>query len=528
VRTAVNATATAAAAGATTAQDGAIDLRGVMVGVGATVGLHLDLAQDPSVAADGGRATVWANGAATVLGGSGFAPDTTVEENFALDGVDALDDLDLGGDLSCAGAFDDEDGAGGDFFAEDGPGVIIVLDRDTVVMVRGGDGSEGGEGGMVQLRDEYCGRFNPLVLCTAHAHESDEDPEPPDDATLSFLVDADGMYLCVPGFPDGAKLEGTGPAPVLCTVAYKDGVVIADLTSATVLNTLDYLDDTPLGSVPMSFIPPSPGTRVDALLSYYNTGYGITHYDPVAGIFGATQVDPQSGSVSDVDTYEEDAGTAVLVQSGANRVRFVEPLPVFGGGTFFQLASGKEIPASLFPGATGFVITATRRNASSPVYFVTVGASPTANGSLWRKDDPADFSTPATLVGSVGAFPRRIRFAGSVGVVSNSQSNTLTILTRDASDNVTIKGTVDVGDGPIGVDLLVLPNGNIGVLSTGFRDSTYTVTILEPDGDVVSNDTFPVPGGGLNPAHAVWANAEGTRIAVSCNGSDEVRIFSIG
>lgn len=529
VESAVHATATAAGPGAgpgIVTDVGSIE----MLGLGDDVNVHLELSQDPAMAADGSLATVWANGGATFTGGSGFAPETTTRYDFGLDGVDAVDAVPFDGVLSCVGGAEDGGGAGGDFSFDEDPGVEVTLHADTVLMVRGGDGG-GGEGGAVQLGDEYRLESAPMVLCTTHPTGGGPGlPPPPGDATLSSLDEADGVVVVDPvlGFPDGTQGQGNGPAPLLCTVAYKDGVVIADLTSGTVLNTLDYLQDSPLGSVPLSFVPPSPGTRGDALLSFYNDGYGITHYDPVAGIFGATQIDPQSGSVSDVNRYEEDAGYAVLVQSGGNRVRFVEPnTDAVPGQTFFQVVGGKQIGSSLFAAATGFVITAARRNATSPVYFVTVGANPAAAGSLWRKNDPADFSTPATLVGGVGAFPRRLRFAGPVGAVSNSQSDTLTILARDASDNVTIKGTVDVGDQPIGIDLLVLPNGNIGALSTGFSDHTYTVTILEPDGDVVSSDTSPVPGGGLNPAHAVWANAEGTRIAVSCYGSDEVRIFSI-
>ncbi len=276
----------------------------------------------------------------------------------------------------------------------------------------------------------------------------------------------------------------------------------------------------------------SAAPQADALLFYGNSGYSIRHWVTDIDDFGATEIDPNSGSVSDVDSYEEDKSRAVVVQSGRNQVRFVEyvtdPFPPFNARFTMLDVLDKGIAPSLFPTATGFVISAARRTNTSPVYFVTVGATPDDPGSLWRKDDPTDRVTPATLVGSVGKAPRRVRFLKSIGIVSNSFSDSLTILVRDASDSVTIKGTVDVGDGPIGIDLVELPNGTIGVVSAGFLDNTYTVAILEPDGDVVSNVTAPVPNGGLNPACAVFANAEGTKVAVSCSGSDEVIIFTIG
>jgi hypothetical protein len=93
---------------------------------------------------------------------------------------------------------------------------------------------------------------------------------------------------------------------------------------------------------------------------------------------------------------------------------------------------------------------------------------------------------------------------------------------------VTIVGTVTVGDGPIGLDLRLNSAGNIEVLSTGFNNHTYTFTVLSPTGAVIGTPvTRTAPEGGLNPVHAIFVNAAGTRIGITCNGSDEVLIFDL-
>jgi hypothetical protein len=308
-------------------------------------------------------------------------------------------------------------------------------------------------------------------------------------------------------------------------LGYEFGSAVLDLEAAVVTINLNFLDRFRIGGVAFSTGTMLQGAQDDAMITYGNNGYGITGYDPVSGDFGFTQISPGSGSISDVDTFEEDASRGILVQSGLKRVAFIEHKTT-PSGNYFSV-DGPSIPSSLFPGATGTVISAARRNQTAPVYFVTVGATAGDPGTLWRKNNPADVAIQATAVGQVGNEPRRIRFLKSIGVVSNSASDTLTILARDASDNVTIKGTVNVGDSPIGIDLLELPNGNIGVVSTGFLDDTFTVTILEPDGDVVSNVTRPVPNAGDAPSCAVWANAQGTKVAVSCSGSGELIIVPV-
>lgn len=230
--------------------------------------------------------------------------------------------------------------------------------------------------------------------------------------------------------------------------------------------------------------------------------------------------------MTDVSPYAGDpeSGGAVVVWFGSSTLLFLEYDPSI---QLFTTAPGASIAASQFPGASGGPVSAFRWQAGGQTVFVTDGQP----GELWSHPGTgtlAGTATPATKIGNLGNGPRQIRFLGEIGVVSNFDSGTLTIVRRESSGTVTILGTVDVGDGPIGLDLRQNDAGDIEVLSTGFNDHTYTLTVLSPTGAVVGTPvTRTVPEGGLNPVHAIFVNDSGTRISISCNGSDEVLIFDL-
>ena len=95
----------------------------------------------------------------------------------------------------------------------------------------------------------------------------------------------------------------------------------------------------------------------------------------------------------------------------------------------------------------------------------------------------------------------------------------------DALDNVTVVGTHDVGDGPIGLDLRRLDNDNIAMVSTGYNDATVHVTIVSPTGRLVTQESWPATDGCVQPAHANWILDGSDKVAVSCYGSDNIAIM---
>jgi hypothetical protein len=138
--------------------------------------------------------------------------------------------------------------------------------------------------------------------------------------------------------------------------------------------------------------------------------------------------------------------------------------------------------------------------------------------------EPAFSQGPITFIGNAGNDPRRVRCLSGICAISNFSSDSLTIVQWDGSPGATVASTVDVGDGPVGIDLKEV-GGNLSVISTGFNDNTYTVSVIAPDGSVVSNDTSPVPDGCVNPGHAIWLNNTDQAV-VTCNGSDNYAVFS--
>jgi parallel beta helix pectate lyase-like protein/K319-like protein len=135
----------------------------------------------------------------------------------------------------------------------------------------------------------------------------------------------------------------------------------------------------------------------------------------------------------------------------------------------------------------------------------------------------APFQANADLLGATGNDPRRIRCAQGICAVSNFGSASLTLLTWDGLTNASVVGEVLVGDGPVGIDIKA-QGENAAIISTGFNDNTYTVTIVAPDGSVVANDSSPIPDGCINPGHAIWLNNT-EKVVATCTGSNSYAVF---
>jgi hypothetical protein len=197
---------------------------------------------------------------------------------------------------------------------------------------------------------------------------------------------------------------------------------------------------------------------------------GVRHWDPTPPPgFGFTQIVPFEQAANG-RLYGNDplAGGAILGGTRKlNLVTYDARNDLFGVGDAL----------GFFPVNT-IVVSGYRATATSTALAISDGTP----GRLWTHTGTG---TPVDR-GEVGNAPRDVNLDGSVGVVANNGSDSLTVFTFDGT-TATIRGTVAVGDGPVFANMRALPNGNKQVLSTGFNDGSLWSTTIEPDGDVVAN-----------------------------------------
>ncbi len=310
---------------------------------------------------------------------------------------------------------------------------------------------------------------------------------------------------------DGARVrEGN-----LVTVAAGNGWAIVDYVTGEIV-VGDYL--APFSSPAFARFAasalggssgPGAGFDVQAVVQAGPGGPAITHYDLDFGDFGFTQISPGSPACFDAAPYGGDHLSGGIVLPCGRQLTTREPqMGFFNGGKAY----------SQFPATEGFVLSGFRRQADGPIVAITDGTP----GKIWKHPATGALTETPQELGASGNSPRRVRCAGGVCAVSNFGSDTLTILIWSAQDVVAIVGTVPVGDGPVGIDLRTRLDGNVEVLSTGFNDDSWSLTVLAPNGGTVSNQEFPAPTGCDAPGHVIWGR--GNEVILSCNGSDRLAL----
>jgi|GEM_PF-1966459 len=338
--------------------------------------------------------------------------------------------------------------------------------------------------------------------------------------------------------PDGIgslriPIGGWGPLPSSTTplalgIAGSNGVALFDPLQPTKPIPGPFWNGNPtLGVQPLRYSPPpglgpksaaraNTGVEGDALFQY-GSGARLTFWDPVASSWGAFSLTMLTSSlVVDGVPYGGDESSGGLLAVAATRILEVEYDTTLPAWSFGQDFLNSDV--AFLSMASAF---ARDRNGSM---LIATDGSP---GQLYLHNRTP--GTPARLIGALGNTPRRLRCSGNVCVVSNFASNDLTIATWDAlTDSVTITATVPVGAGPIGIDLLDLPGGDVAIVSTGFSDNTFSVTVVTQQGQLVSNATMSVDAGCGSPGHAVWLRDSGNDVLITCNATGNMQIVKSG
>ncbi|NGP89999.1 InlB B-repeat-containing protein [Fodinibius halophilus] len=144
-----------------------------------------------------------------------------------------------------------------------------------------------------------------------------------------------------------------------------------------------------------------------------------------------------------------------------------------------------------------------------------------------------DGSADPVRVSDVGQDARKVRciaiedtgdFLCGVTVFGEDK---LALFTWDGETEPTAVGMVSVGDGPVNLDVQLLDNGNVGIVTTGFNDDTITELELTPAGSVVSNNSRAVPSECESPGHAKFVrDAASMKVLGTCY--DSSNYFIVG
>ncbi len=261
------------------------------------------------------------------------------------------------------------------------------------------------------------------------------------------------------------------------------------------------------------------GTGEDAVFTYGPNGGVLSFYYPPAQDWNAFSLTVESSSnVIDGISYDNDRTSGGLLVVTSFRITEVEYQP--GNGTWDL---GDDFLNTDMGLGTSTLASALARGPDGSMLVATNGAP----GSLFRFDRTSGMQ--ADYIGPIGDGARQLRCAGNVCAISNYDSDDLTIATWDAAtDSVKIVGQVPVNDGPVGIDLLPMNNGDVAILSTGFNDDHFNVLVVDSDGQTVAQWSTAADTECSAPAHAAWLHDPGNHIVISCNGSDKLQIVDSG
>lgn len=347
-----------------------------------------------------------------------------------------------------------------------------------------------------------------------------------------YFPSVEGGYLLGSYSWLGEGLGSFGPfeAAIILALAWESGISLVDLLTGDVLYEYDGSTKGPILGVAAWSESPA-GLDSAAYLYGYGLG-GVTslRYDGMGGAL--TPVERGSSAVYDMFPAGGDLTSAILtkVQPSVG-LRFVlrqiaqdSPLNAPAGAAADAQAPGvgwvvsdEVLPAGNF---TGELVSAFLADDDleepAPVLVLTRGVI----SRLYLDDRDGDAPVEAM---QLGLDARKLRCvdtlsdAGWLCAVSVFGGDHLAVLNWDGQSVPVLRGTVTVGDGPVGIDLKLLGDGDVAIVSTGFNDGTVTEVRVTNEGGPKAVEKRPVPAGCEGPGHALYfEDDDGLAIVGTC------------
>ena len=445
--------------------------------------------------------------AGTLLGCDGEEPDDVDQPVVAL--TPSTLNLSVGQSAVLVGTVMNHVGTLG--FTSSNPGVVqIVSQTDFTVTIRAV-----GEGSAVIrafiLGDDRYAAASAIVVSPASGGTL------PTGTRAAPQTQPEGLQILSPG-ASGSTAFGPWADRYVAAIGGSTGWTALDLITNEVLHQPVGLVGPFFGVAAASQDPPGASSTA-GFVAFGGGGYAVQNV--IDGSFTATQIG--FGTTYDASLAGGRKITDVIpfVQP-ASGVGFVQ----FDGTANAYFQTSENVPAP----PTGELVSAYLHDGSGQA---ATGAAPillltrAVESIVWlnRRDGSA-----SSNVLTLGLDARKLRCievsgGGALCAVTLFGHNEVAVFTWDGANAPVFVGNVDAPGQPVDLDLRLLDNGNVALLTTGFGTGALTEVELSQAGAQVSHEVGSVPAGCTGAGHAVYIEDEaGLKIVGTCYSSNQYYI----
>jgi len=277
-----------------------------------------------------------------------------------------------------------------------------------------------------------------------------------------------------------------------------------------------------MGAGAHGVLPVSTGSgfEIDRCLFFYGTEFNSTTYwNPDIGEYGMQHLG-NNQHVYDAVAYGGLAHSPGFGYTRSGLAHFQEYNTEWG----MYMGSSSHVAtlyAHQFPDLTDHMVSCAVEPTQRSALVLT------SNGQIWFHARQ-DVDTDAIPVGQAQNDPKQIRGTNWTYAISNHGSNSLTTFRWGGSNSIQFAGTVAVGAGPHGIDVVELMDGTFLVVSTSATGNTYTLSQLNGSSMHIKSQTYPMPPMGRGPKHGVFIGSNLILyVALSCHDSGTVEIIKV-